>query len=379
MIDDVVRGGAVNSPGKILIIGGYGAFGSRLARRLDAAGHALLIAGRNLAAAAALSDELRQAEPLLVDRQRGFGLVLARTRPALVIDAAGPFQASDYAVAEACIAMRIPYIDLSDGRDFVTGIGVLDKGAKAAGVAIITGASSVPALSGAVARELAAGLGDVDAVDMLIVTSNRASAGVSVARSILSYVGKPMRLWSGADWVRHYGWQDLRRITVALPGVAPLRRRLVANADVPDLDLMPTMLPGRPAVRFQAGTELTVQMLALWLLSWPVRWGWVQSLEPLATLLMPLYRAMLRFGGDRSAMQVRVRAGTVERRWTLIASAGDGPEIPTMAAELIAASILAGETAPGARDAGRELTLAQFAPLFARYAIHTDVATADCD
>src|SRR5881628_23475 len=68
----------------------------------------------------------------------------------LVIDAAGPFQGSSYAVPEACIAARIPYLDLADGRDFVCGIGALDQAARAAGVAIVAGASSVCALSGAV-------------------------------------------------------------------------------------------------------------------------------------------------------------------------------------------------------------------------------------
>jgi hypothetical protein len=63
----------------------------------------------------------------------------------------------------------------------------------------------------------------------------------------------------------------------------------------------------------------------------------------------------------------------IERRWTLIASNGDGPEIPTLAAALIAARIVggirAGTLEPGARDAGPLLTLAEFEPLFAALSI----------
>jgi hypothetical protein len=46
-------------------------------------------------------------------------------------------------------------VDLADGRDFVCGIDVLDPQAKAAGVLLLSGASSVPALSSAVVDALA--------------------------------------------------------------------------------------------------------------------------------------------------------------------------------------------------------------------------------
>ncbi|HEX7848989.1 MAG TPA: saccharopine dehydrogenase NADP-binding domain-containing protein [Sphingomonas sp.] len=360
---------------RILVIGGYGAFGARLSRRLAERGHDVLIAGRDIAKAVAFCAAHPGCAPVEADREHGIGMVMARHRPDLVIDAAGPFQGSGRTVPEACLAMRIPYLDLADARDFVTGIGALDREARAAGVAIVSGASSVPALSGAVARHLARRLDRVDTVDMLITTSNRASAGESVARAILSYVGRPIRLWDGKAWRIGHGWQDMRRVTIEVTGMKPLRRR-VALAEVPDLDLFPAMLPGRPAVSFRAGTELGVQMLALWLLSWPVRWGWIASLAGVERVLMPLYRTMLRFGGDRSAMQVRLRGDGLDRRWSLIAERGDGPEIPTMAAELLAEDILAGRIAPGARDASGLLTLDRFEPLFRRFAIRHETATA---
>ena len=48
----------------------------------------------------------------------------------------------------------IPRPHIADGRDFVSGIGVLDAEARTAGVVAISGAFSVPALSGAVVRAL---------------------------------------------------------------------------------------------------------------------------------------------------------------------------------------------------------------------------------
>jgi hypothetical protein len=54
------------------------------------------------------------------------------------------------------------------------------------------------------------------------------------------------------------------------------------------------------------------------------------------------------------------RAGgkRIERRWTLIAERGDGPEIPTLAAAILAGR--AHSILPGARDAGTLLALADF-------------------
>src|ERR1044072_593859 len=158
-------------------------------------GHEVLVAGRSAAKAAAFCAELERAERVVADRAQGIGMVLARHRPDLVIDAAGPFQASGYTVPEACNAMRTPYLDLADGRDFVCGIGALDRAAKDAGVAIVSGASSVPALSGAVARQLAAGLERVDQVEIAITASSRATAGGSGSGGVPSFAGKPIRAW----------------------------------------------------------------------------------------------------------------------------------------------------------------------------------------
>lgn len=363
----------MTGPGRILVVGGYGGFGARLSRRLCASGHRLLIAGRDGGKAAAFCASLPGAEPVVADRTNGIGMALARHRPDLVIDAAGPFQASGYTVPEACIAMRIPYLDLADGRDFVSGIAALDKAARRAGVPVIAGASSVPALSGAVARHLAEGLDRVDSLEMAISASNRASAGASVAAAILSYVGQPVRVWRGKRWTIVHGWQEMRRESFELAGGGGLPGRLVAIADVPDHAIAPERLPGRPSVTFRAGTELGFQMRALWLASWPVRWRWIPALSRASRWLVPLYRMTLGFGGDRSAMHVTMRglAGgrPVARRWTLVASQGDGPEIPTLAAELLAGDMLAGRVAPGARDAWDALTLARFEPLIAGLSI----------
>jgi hypothetical protein len=361
---------------RILVIGGYGGFGARLCRRLAGAGHQLLVGGRSADRAARLCKSLQGARPVALDRSGDIGPVLERERPDLVIDSAGPFQASGYAVAEACIRARIPYLDLADARDFVAGIGVLDDEARAARVAVISGASTAPALTGAILRELAAGLDRVEAVDIALSAANRPEGGDSVLAAALSYAGRPVRLWRGGRWSRAFGCQELRREDFLFADGSGLKGRSVGIVDVPDCELLPALLPGHPAVTFRAGTELGVHMRALWLATWPVRWGWIPSLTGALPWLIRLYRLTGRVGGRRSAMSVTLagRRGEehVERRWTIVAEEGEGLEIPTLAAELLAADILAGRLPPGARDAAGLLSLDRFEPLLARLPVRVE-------
>jgi NAD(P)-dependent dehydrogenase (short-subunit alcohol dehydrogenase family) len=361
---------------KVLVLGGYGGFGGRVARLLAQGGFAVTIAGRSAAKAAAFCAlyPALALRPLALAREDGLG---AET-PWLVVDAAGPFQEIDYRLPEACIAAGCHYLDLADGRDFVCGIGALDAAAKAAGVAIISGASSLPALSGAVCDRLAGGLDRISEIDAALSASNRVAGGVSVTRAILSYVGKPVRLWRGQAWRQGFGWQEMDRIVFRVPGTAPLRR-LAAICDVPDLTLLPGLYPGRPATRFRAGTELDFENVGLWLLSWPVRWRWLASLRPLTGLLVRVQRALGWIGGARSAMRVVVKGWrgerAVRRVWTILAERGDGPWIPALAVPLLAAKL--DDLAPGARGAAGSLSLEEFERAFAPFAIATAVEEAE--
>jgi short subunit dehydrogenase-like uncharacterized protein len=111
---------------KILILGGYGTFGGRLAELLrDETRLTLLIAGRSLAGATAFCAALGAkacATPLVFDRDGDLERQLRAAAPDLVVDASGPFQdygGEPYRIAKACIALGIDYLDLADGAAFV--------------------------------------------------------------------------------------------------------------------------------------------------------------------------------------------------------------------------------------------------------------------
>lgn len=164
----------------------------------------------------------------------------------------------------------------------------------------------------------------------------------------------------------------LRRECFVVEGEVPLRR-LVALADVPDHSILSQTIVGRPATIFRAGPEFAFQLLALWLLSWPVRWGWLHSLSGLGRWLLPLQRLTSSLGSDRSAMKIVVKGRLGDafqlREWTLIAGKGDGPEIPTLAAQLLVRQLREGSLAVGARHAGGLLALSAFREEFAKLAI----------
>lgn len=325
-----------------------------------------------MAKAEAFCAAVARTEPVAADRNGSVETLLARLAPDLVIDAAGPFQGSDYRLPRACIGASIPYVDLADARAFVAGIGALQAEAVAAGVPVIAGASSVPALSGAAARCLAAGLDRICSVEIAISAAKRATLGASVVAAILSYAGQPIRLWRGRRWECSFGWQELQRSDFPLTGDTGLKKRWLALADVPDLQLLPLALPGHPSVVFRAGNESASQTIGLWLLTWLVRWFGV-SIGRLAPVLSWMQRLMQTSSRDTSAMDVHLRGEAsgrfFARRWTLVAWNGDGVEIPTLATVLVAEDILAGRIIPGACAADKLLTLAAFEPLFSTLSI----------
>ncbi len=355
---------------KILLLGGYGTFGRRLAPRLVEAGFEVLVAGRSRKKAEAFCAGRPGLVSLALDRDRGLDSVLAEHRPFALVDAAGPFQGLGYSVVRSAIAAGSHYLDIADARDFVCGIGALDAEAKAAGVAVVAGGSTVPALSGAVTRRLAEGVDEIRSVEMILSATSLGTSGRSITKVALSYLGRPIAIWRNRRWTEGYGAQEIQRHDFEARGARPVRGRLAGLADVPDLALLPDRLPGRPAVLFRAGTDLALHNIGLWLLSWPVRWGWIGGIGVAEALVSGFQRLTGWAGSRRSAMAIRLfgKAGTrrLERRWTVIADQDDGPEIPTLTVPILLGKLVRGEIEPGARDAGELLDLDDYEPSFAR-------------
>lgn len=320
----------------VLVIGGAGAFGSRLVTGLiETTPFNVVIAGRDLrrAAAHAATVAKARARATRIDTATVTAAELRATGAFVVVDAAGPFQGADYRLARAAIEARLHYVDLADARDFVAGFGVLDVVARAAGVVALTGASSTPALSHAVLDRLTAGWRRIDTVEIVISPGNRNSPrGLSVIRAILSYAGQKVRVFGGGKWSRQPGWGwPIRR---DVPG---LGKRWLSLCETPDLDLVPARFSPSKAAIFRAGLELAVMHWGLCVAGLLVRARLLRSLLPFARPFGWLAERLKNFGGDRGGMLVEVAgidaAGAPSRAvWSLVAEAGDGPVIPTLPA-----------------------------------------------
>lgn len=365
---------------RVLVVGGYGFFGRRLVEQLAKQSNLhITVAGRSGASADSLvktlqptsASEMAFAE--LDAMHPSFTNHLTRLNAAIVVNASGPFQGQDYRVAQACIAAGAHYIDLADGREFVTGIATLNSAALKAGVLVTSGASSVPALSCAVADHLTRGLETIKSIDVGISPGNRTERGLSTVSGILSYCGKALPSSVGAPLV---GWWGSYRHEY----LAPVGSRLHSPCDVPDLVLLPARYAGNPDVRFGAGLELEFLHRGMGLMAWMVRTGLVNNWAAHAKWLKRAADLFKTWGTDAGAMHVSVKGVAndgqpVAREWQLIATGGDGPYVPTLAASALIRKIALGNHGyAGAMPCVGLLTLDDFKREFQGLQIKTSEA-----
>jgi short subunit dehydrogenase-like uncharacterized protein len=270
-----------------------------------------------------------------------FASQLARMGASIVVHTAGPFQNQDYAVARACIDAGCHYIDLADARSFVNGIGSLDRRAKSKDVLIVSGASSVPALSSAVVDKLRVAFSRIDTIECAI-TSGAKPPGEATMQGTLAYAGKTHSMWRENRWEAAYGWQGLK-----LRRYPHIGSRCVANCDVPDLDLFPKRYSAS-TVRFHAGTASKAQMMAIWMAAWLIRLRVLSSVDRHIRRMQRLASRLAQRGSKSSAMHVSVKGfdhkgRAISRTWYLLAQQDHGPFIPTFPSIALTRKLLRGE------------------------------------
>jgi hypothetical protein len=332
---------------RVLIIGGYGNFGSYIAQSLAPDPQIrLLIGGRSKAKAQAFATLLGAANPAeghAIDINGDLAAALDRTSPDIVVHTTGPFQRQDHRVARAAIAQGCHYVDLADARDFVVSIGELDAAARERGVLVVSGASSVPCLTAAVIDHYRPSFARLDTIDYGISAAQQTNRGLATTSAILSYVGKPLLRLRDGRMQRAFGWQDTHAVRYPELGL-----RLFGNCDIPDLDLFPQRYPEVRSIRFAAGHELKILHAGTWALGWLVRLGVVRSLDAHAQRLLKLAFLFDRFGSSRSGFHMFLagvgRDGRTRRvSFFIIARSERGPYIPCIPAILLARRLSRGQ------------------------------------
>lgn len=211
----------------------------------------------------------------------------------------------------------------------------------------LTGCSSTPALSHSVLDHLTAGWREVVSVDAAISPGARAPRGLSVMQAILSWLGRPVRVFVDGRWTERHGWSGLYRRDFGQAG-----RRWVSLCETPDLDLLPARFRPRERALFLAGLEPWPAHLAAWVLARLVA-AFQFDPVPLAGLLVRLSGWASVVGSDRGAMRVEALGVDGEGRavravWRLVAEPGEGPVTPSLPALAAIKAIAAGRVQTGA-------------------------------
>jgi len=332
---------------RILVLGGYGTFGRRISRAIAAIPSAdCVIGGRHPQQAAPLAGE--NITTITVNVHDPASLRLALEGVFAVVNAVGPFQTSDYTVAEACAVRGIHYVDLADARAHVEGITRLNRRAQQHNCLIVSGAGSVPAVSAALVDMLALEFDHISEIHTCLSPGNQNLRGPATMRAILSYTGGPIRLKDKGRWRYAYGWSEAEKVKFP----APVGKRRVYLCDVPDLDLFPTRY-GAQTVSFRAGFEMNLFNYGLATLGRMRRWGWLKDLSGWAPGLIAAGKFFRGSGGVAGGMRVRVRGRKndqdVEHTVFLMARDANGAAIPcSPAVALIRQWVERGVSTPGA-------------------------------
>jgi hypothetical protein len=316
---------------RVAVIGGTGVFGARLVQLLRRDGHEVIVCARAVGTAA----EAPGVTALALDRAGDLSDLWA-AGPGAVVDAAGQFHAyggDPYRLARACIERGVHYLDLADDAAFCAGIAALDAEAKKAGVAVLSGVSSVPGLSSAVAGALAEGMDEVDTIATAILPGNRAPRGRAVVESILHKAGLPFAMTLDGREQAVRNWSGPARFVLA-PGMVRRGWRI----EVPDQRLFPAAFGAR-TVDFRAGLDLGGLDRGLAALAWlRGRLGFGMPTW-LVSLLLAGARMLAPFGSDAGGMVVsvtgRMGTGWVRRDWVMVVRNGEGPFVPGVVARAV--------------------------------------------
>jgi hypothetical protein len=324
----------------VVVFGGYGTFGSLVARDLARLGVTVVVAGRDPARAEAFARTLGPGHHGVAadvrDRASSRAAIAGHT---VAVSCAGPFATLGLALVEACLDAGCHYADLADDRGYVARVRNYAAAFQQRGLTAVYGCSSVPGISGALAL---VARGEKTAVPQrarvtLFVGNDNPKGGAAVA-SVVHSLGKPLATPQGM--VRAFGDREV----VPLP--QPFGHRAVYNFDSLEYDLFPELL-GVAAVSVKLGFELRIATRGLALLaSLSSHWG--RRTVALLEWIGSCSRGIGCSGG--AVMTELFWADGAVRRAALLARR-DGQRMAALPCTLAAQALCAGSNKPGVTTA----------------------------
>ncbi len=293
---------------KIIILGGYGAVGSRICTAIARIPYVeCVIAGRNPKRARRLAKSI-SASTLRIDVDNEAQVEQELKGTFLVVNAAAPFQKQSLTVPRFCAKSGIHYIDLADDRSYVNEVLRLNAQAKRSGSLIVTGASSMPAIAAVLADSLADYFDKIGEIRTFTVGGNNVPFGRASVYSLLSKIGGKLRSKRRGRWTEPFCWTEPRKVSFP----APVGRRRTYLYDVPAPDHFSRAFDVQTAT-FRMGLQPCLINRGLGFLGWLRRIGWLKRPTRYTGLLYALARRFRRSGNAGYAVQVQVQGTQGDR------------------------------------------------------------------
>jgi len=245
-----------------------------------------------------------------------------------VINVRGSFDSQDYRIAEQCATFGVHYVDLADSRDYISGFERLNRAAVRNGVLLVTGAGFSPTISTLLVDSVKHDFASISEINVFVSYGNKNMGGTASMRSLLSQIGRSMRLKGRGQWRTFRGWSKGR--SVQLPDPAGKRRLYLCDA--PELEILSERYQAE-TVTFRTGFELNVFNFGLSILSWLTSKNRIQHPARLARALLRTGRFFRRMGSDHDAVGVRIsglanNSQAIVHNIFLVGRSGAGPIIP---------------------------------------------------
>jgi hypothetical protein len=232
-----------------IVFGGYGVFGSLVARELASAGVSVTLAGRDCQRAESAAAALGPSHHgLAVDLTDPAACRAALRGQSVAVNCAGSLADLGPALLQACVEAGCPYLDIAVERGSAALVRSWSARFAARGLAAVYGCSSLPGLSGALALAAHEGQNEPPSrARSTLLIGNDNPKGQAALHSLLDILGQPIRAPQGL--LRGFGGRE----GVVLP--PPFGRRVVYNFDSSEYDLFPELL-GVREVSVKVGFEL---------------------------------------------------------------------------------------------------------------------------
>ncbi len=188
---------------RVVVLGGLGLFGRTAAEELRRHGIVVKIASRSAAA------------DLRVDANNIESIRAAINPGDVVIDTAGPFHTRSTALIEAAIDIGFDVIDINDNLGYAESVVALEPRIAAAGIRILSSASTVSAVAAAVVRD--SKVAEPRELAAFLAPATRHTANVGTALSLIHTVGQPVRVFRNGRLQTRTGWSERMRFIFPEP------------------------------------------------------------------------------------------------------------------------------------------------------------------